>query len=670
MRIVITLLLSALASIAAADDAPGITTYPASYFADGAPATAADMVARLPGFRLVDADEDVRGYAAAQGNVLIDGARPSSKRESIDDLLERIPARSVERIEIIRAGAAGHDLLGQPMLANIVRGTSVAAEAALEGGALLVDDGGLEPLLTVGGNVDVDDSELEFALGSVPEIDDDSGVGEIVEASPAGGVAERSASRTNRLQRANDASATWRRPTRAGTLSASAALRDTRDDEDRRVTSLPDGFGDEISRETEHLQEMEFGLQCSHTLGAATTLDAVASHRVGWLENRSDELEDEGRESFAQDTRSRESLARIDLQHARSDVLLLTAGAELAINALDGDAALSEDGEAVELPGSRVRIEEQRGDASVGAQWRTGDSWRLDGRLALERSRIRQTGDSPLARDFTYLKPSLAARYQRGGEESWRLSLERNVGQLAFEDFVASASLDTDVVTAGNAQLEPDKAWRVALVWERTFGRDGALALTLAHDELSDVVDLVPVRIGDEVFDAPGNIGDGARDSLALAAGTSLDAIGWANLRIDADLLWQRSRVRDPGTGARRGISGEAPLEGTIELTQTLAARGMKWGVEVGLAERETEYRVDEVSVERADAALSLFVERAFRQRWQVRAELLDVAGVDIVETRERYDGPRATQSLAATETRRHRVPPQLLLTVRRDMGG
>ena len=76
------------------------------------------MLERLPGFSIVEADADLRGYAAAQGNVLIDGARPSSKREDIGQLLKRIPSASVERIELIRSGAVGIDMGGFAVLAN------------------------------------------------------------------------------------------------------------------------------------------------------------------------------------------------------------------------------------------------------------------------------------------------------------------------------------------------------------------------------------------------------------------------------------------------------------------------------------------------------------------------------------------------------------------------
>ena len=102
----------AAAPVAGATDASpaatGTQVFAADWFADASPHDAGDMVRRLPGFTIVDGDEDVRGYAGALGNVLVDGARPASKRDDIDDVGARIPASTVERIELIRGGAGGH----------------------------------------------------------------------------------------------------------------------------------------------------------------------------------------------------------------------------------------------------------------------------------------------------------------------------------------------------------------------------------------------------------------------------------------------------------------------------------------------------------------------------------------------------------------------------------
>src|SRR6201986_1616735 len=83
-----------LATPALAQQATGVSPFPASYFADSHPSTAYDMLNRLPGF-VLDTGNSARGFAGTAGNVLIDGARPSAKTDDLQSILKRIPADRV-----------------------------------------------------------------------------------------------------------------------------------------------------------------------------------------------------------------------------------------------------------------------------------------------------------------------------------------------------------------------------------------------------------------------------------------------------------------------------------------------------------------------------------------------------------------------------------------------
>ena len=109
----------------------GISVYPASFFADARPATAYDMVGRLPGFSLdTGAGTSVRGFAGNAGNVLVDGTRPTAKNDDLQSILQRIPASNVERIELIRGSAPGIDMQGQSVVANVVRKKRILARSS------------------------------------------------------------------------------------------------------------------------------------------------------------------------------------------------------------------------------------------------------------------------------------------------------------------------------------------------------------------------------------------------------------------------------------------------------------------------------------------------------------------------------------------------------------
>src|SRR5205085_1655130 len=103
------------------------TVYQAAYFAQFAPRTALDIAKRVPGFTLDlgatqtnQGQVDVRGFAGTAGNVVINGARPSSKAETLDVTLARIPAQQVLRVEVGPGDLFGSDYAGKSQVLNII----------------------------------------------------------------------------------------------------------------------------------------------------------------------------------------------------------------------------------------------------------------------------------------------------------------------------------------------------------------------------------------------------------------------------------------------------------------------------------------------------------------------------------------------------------------------
>jgi len=653
-------------------DAPaGVTPYPASVFAASAPASAKEMLDRTPGFSLVEPDADVRGYSGAQGNVLIDGVRPASKREDVSDLLRRIPAGAVERIELIRGGAGGVDMGGYAVLANVVRKHVVDAEGMIESGGLASTDGWVSPRGQAQYARRWGARSLELSAKLEPDFDDDSGGGPRWTETPDGAVVERFHEKTRKTQHATEVAANWTQPLSGGRFNATAAVRGERARAETAIQSLDDADDREDVAAREDFVEGELGARYQRSFGETTTLEALLSQRLGRL--TADEMSQQGAdsESFDETTRTGESIARIDLTHRRSERLSLSAGLEGALNYLESEARLQENGAPVFLPGSDVRIEERRIEGSVGATWTPIEAVIVEAGLRVEGSTITQTGDSPLERDFTYAKPRLALTWDVDAQNQVRLSVSREVRQLDFGEFVASASLSTGVVAVGNAALEPDKSWRFSAAWERSFWDDASLTLTWTHDEISDVVDRVLIVTDDDIFDAPGNIGDGRRDTLAVDLNTPLDRLGIKGGQLRATMLWRTSRVTDPVTGEARAISEEKPVEGEVAFSQALPQWRMNWGVTVEhIAERKTRYRFDDVRRRSEDLGWTVFAERRLGDRWRLRAEATDLFGRDFHETRDKYDGPRSTGELEEIERRERRSPGYVSLTLRRSMGG
>src|SRR5689334_5570569 len=105
---------------AAAANSSDRIAYDAAFFAQFNPQNALDMVNQTPGFSL-NGGEDRRGFSGAVGNLLIDGQRPVAKSQSVQTILQNIPAAQVVRIEVLRGAAVAGDASGQSVLVNVVR---------------------------------------------------------------------------------------------------------------------------------------------------------------------------------------------------------------------------------------------------------------------------------------------------------------------------------------------------------------------------------------------------------------------------------------------------------------------------------------------------------------------------------------------------------------------
>lgn len=66
----------------------------------------------MPGFSL-DTGAELRGFAGAAGNVLVDGERPNITSGGLEDFLSRFPADAVDRIEVTRGAQRGGETAGQ-----------------------------------------------------------------------------------------------------------------------------------------------------------------------------------------------------------------------------------------------------------------------------------------------------------------------------------------------------------------------------------------------------------------------------------------------------------------------------------------------------------------------------------------------------------------------------
>lgn len=570
---------TALAVAVATSAISGVTAYPATFFAPYQPNTALDMVSHLPGFSL-DIGNAVRGFGGAAGNVLVDGARPTSKDDALDEILKRIPVSSVLRIEIIRGGAPGVDMQGKTVLANVVRRHDGKTKATIAVAGDRWYDGRLKPALRLEGSKSIGATNIEASVLLAGFVDDGAGNGTRIQRNAAGATINSGPERSvggGAIYRAN---ASIERPVAGGKLKlhGSLAKNPYRYRQDDQLVPA----GEQRERDRQDQDTAEIGLNYDHSLGGKASVETVLLQQFGRNDFTSDFAAPGDLEHFFVGKKTGESIARVTLKARPNRLLSLEAGAEGDFNTLVDHTVFAVNGAVVALPAANVRITETRGEGFATVTWQMRRTVTLESGLRVEASKIAASGDVVSGRTFVFAKPRAVVTWSPDDDDQVRARVEREVGQLNFDDFAAGqATLADGAVQAGNPNLTPEQAWVFEGAYERKFLGGADATITARHYRLTDVIDRAPVFGASGVFDAPGNIGGGRKDEVAFSLTLPTDKLGIPRGQVTSQATWRWSSVTDPTTGLQRSISGLKPAEAEAHFTQGLPKWKLTWGGDV-----------------------------------------------------------------------------------------
>ena len=368
--------------------------YDAVFYAAFSPRTALDMVKQTPGFVLAEDETLRRGFSGAVGNVLVDGQRLSAKSQTVSDVLQRVPAREVLRIEILRGAAVAGDASGAAVLANVVRTPSVGGGAWGLGLELADRSPAPNGFFAWGGRRGV----TEYSLGGNSYALQRDLPGERSVYDAAGRLTSRRFDESPREFAEYALNGQAGRPLAGGRLSLTGQVHYSRyhDDSTLLTTSL-DGaqLEDETIPYTESDRTGEVGVTYQHPLGrwdletnALLTRKRHRSHVSVTHFNAADVQDSQIVRDLEQDSGEnilRATLAR-DVNRGR-----LETGAEVAVNTLDGRSQLTGDfgsgAVPIPLPNDNLRVRENRAEAFVSRSVRVNDRWSFEARLAGETSR-------------------------------------------------------------------------------------------------------------------------------------------------------------------------------------------------------------------------------------------------------------------------------------------
>jgi hypothetical protein len=655
----------------------GRTVYEAAFFKAFSPSNALQIVQRVPGFTLETGDTSVRGFSQAAGNVVINGQRPSSKADTLDVILSRIPASRVARVEVGPGDLFGSDYAGKAQVLNLVL-TSEGGLAGSVTGILHRDfTGRLYPEGSVSALLRRGKSSFTVSVGVNNNQSVEEGY-DTLKALPSLRLLEYRR-KTNYTSDPNGfVSGSWEYNggvNRTAHVNARAALDLFSLTQANTVIPTGGTIRNDHLTERYHRHEYELGGDITRPfLGGGLKLVGLATRRHRLNKdvslNRVNSVVTDGFGQTLDDERD-ETLARLVWSKPKLFGWAVEIGAEGVVNRLRSDVDLFEfapggaSTTTIPLPIGHAVVTEHRGEAFVNASRTLTPKLRVDLGLTYEASHLTVTGDAKAARTLQFLKPKAVFDWRPGGGWHASLSLQRTVAQLQFEDFISVAELTNNRVNGGNANLQPQRAWEALATLEHPILGDGVIKLEAGYNRVQLVQDRVPTPQG---FDAPGNLGDGELRIARLRLDAPLKRFGIKGGRLSAYVSYVGTSVVDPYTHRSRPFSGSSDLVVDISFRQDLGK--FAWGVEASANTPVTFYRLDEL--DRNSSAWPYvvpFVEWRPDRRTSLNLTIDNATGIPAFRNRTFFEPSRANPVPSFLERRwrtRHIIP---MLTFKRSFG-
>lgn len=637
------------ASAPAATQTTPLRSFDPAYFAQFAPRTALDMVQQIPGFSIAQG-EDRRGLGQVSSNVLINGERFSGKSNDVVSELGRISASNVIRIELIDGATLNlPGLTGQ--VVNIV--SKVDSLTGQFRWSPRVRFRRIDPQYTNGEiSVSGKAGKVAYTLSVSNNAFRNGNQGTELVLDGAGNVTDR---RYEELYVNGDQPRVAAGFKYTGNSGQLGNLNLVFERPWVRITEDSDGevVRDRDYIETEKEYNYEIGGDYLFPLGKGN-LKLIGLRRFEHSPfftriflDFEDRRPREGN-SLATVIDETETIARAEYgwKAGKADWQFSLEG---AINKLDTRAELklldpTGNFVPVPLPGSDATVEEKRAEIGLSYGRPLSPKLTLQTSLGAEYSQIAQSGANGLTRSFIRPKGFVSLAWKPSKKLDLSLRLQRDVGQLDFFDFVASADLGAENQNSGNPDLVPQQSWNVDFQATKNLGALGSINLKAFVNFVEDIVDQVPIGATGE---APGNIDSATIWGFSIDSTFKMDVIGWTGVRFDIDYTYRKSSLKDPLTGMNRRISGDLIHEFNAEFRYDIP--GGDWAVGANYFDfsQADEVRLSQLAEFPIDGGdLGFYVENKDVRGLTVRLGLSNLIGTNEAFRRTFYvarrDGPVA----------------------------
>ena len=638
---------------------PGIAVYAAAYFAAQHPTTAYDMLQHVPGFTFKNG-ADVRGFADAAANVIVDGARPATKDDSLSDILKRIPAGQVLRIEVIRGGVPGMDMHGRTVIANVVRHKIQHWNGKFTANASRGGDGRGYGTVEVDASRKVGSLVMEGSLQAGRLSSDGSGAGTWTRTDGEGHVLFSARERQRDYELRDKITGSLEGAVFGGEAKANGSY--AIDTYHWRIDDqLPTVQGQSVEHYGQGSGTRELGVRFERPFGARMNLELYALDKHGPA-SQTDAFADQAGAAklsgspstsyFATHKHASEDVVGASVKDQPEKTLSVQVGGEFAYNGVRTDTDYEEDAASVPLPAAHVRVAEARWEQYATAIWSASEKLAIDGTLKYEASRIHSAGDVRYENNLRYFKPRLQLTYELNDDDEVQWRLEREVGQLNFDNYVAqSASPVTGTVRVGNPSLRPEQDRVAEITMDHRFWKTGDITATLTQTWRGDTLDRIPIAGSEGTYDAPGNIGDATIQAFNLTFSLPTDPLGIQHCQLNGSLTLRHSHVIDPTTRTARPLTDMLKDQWNLSFIHSVPNWRASWGFDVSGQATARAYRFDEIDDVNGIISLTLHAEYKASADLLLQAYLSNTALRPTVNSREVWPGVRSAGPPDFTDT-------------------
>ena len=578
--------------------------YDQAYFRQYNITNAADAIKRIPGVENLSSgnysenyepgsNNKKRGFGSSGAQILINGERQSSKSNSIIKTLERINADSLIKIEVIRGSEAGLDVRSDGVIVNIIvdgnlskgSGTWSAALGYLTSGSsnwrgigswatkikktdIVIGFERIGDLNSRNYNeftVDQEQSLLYYRLRETIEYQSSNRLNIDLNSK----INDKSIIRINTLVWFNGKE-------NAPQIQEYFSPSDINNEAfykkinwDRREDNDGWEFGGDW--------EYQINKNNSFKLRVVLTEENEDQNDTSFLDDTIDSYRNSDETNIRKEN---ERIIRLSFNKLIGKSNSLEYGIESAYNKLnrtfnllyfDKNSVATNAG----LINTSGLVEEDRYEGFLSYNIPLSKKIRTELALNYEWSEISQSGDINLSREFKYWKPRIDIKWDYKNNRQIRFNIERNVGQINFDDFISSYDQFEETIRAGNPDLKPETSWEVKLEHEWRLPNDGGVVTIKGlASKIDGPVDRLPI----DGYAGIGNLGSGEKTQARIDGSIRINKLLEGGVFRFMGYL-QSTEVIDPVTNIKRDFSWYKRWQTMIGLRQDVPGGRYSWGL-------------------------------------------------------------------------------------------